>query len=95
MNLLTATEPGGTTREGPLPLPLPTDREAIEVGLFSSTPGRGPRVCRIRNTDTLEEIWVSESLLDEVKQNPKLTPLEKPAPLAYDASGNLLAESRA
>ena len=36
VNLLTATEPGGNTREGPMPLALASDREAAEVGLFSS-----------------------------------------------------------
>lgn len=90
VNLLTATEPGGTTREGPLPLALPSDREAIEVGLFSAVPGPSPRVCRIRNTNTLEEISVSEGLFAEVKQNPKLTLMEQAAPLPYDGSGNIL-----
>ena len=90
VNLLTATEPGGNTREGPLPLALPSDREAIEVGLFSAVPAGSPRVCRIKNTNTLEEIQVSEALLEDVKQNPKLTVLERPAPLPYDGGGNLL-----
>jgi hypothetical protein len=90
VNLLTATEPGGTTREGPLPLALPSDREAIEVGLFSAVPGRSPRVCRIKNTNTLEEISVSAALLDEVKQNPKLNVMEPAAALPYDGQGNLL-----
>ena len=72
INLLTASEPGGNTREGPLPLALDSDREAIEVGLFSSLAGAAPRVCRIKNTALLDEIWVSEALLEEVKANPKL-----------------------
>src|SRR5947209_7850660 len=70
INLLTASEPGGNTREGPLPLALNSDQEAIEVGLFSSLAGAAPRVCRIKNTALLDELWVSTALLDEVKANP-------------------------
>jgi hypothetical protein len=90
INLLTAAEPGGNTREGPLPLALDSDREAIEVGLFSSLAGPKPRICRIKNTALLDELWVSEALSDEVKQNPKLTLLEPSKPLAFDTKGNLL-----
>jgi Lactate racemase N-terminal domain len=39
INLLTASEPGGNTREGPLPLALDSDQEAAEVALFSSLAG--------------------------------------------------------
>src|SRR5205807_1622560 len=70
INLLTASEPGGNTREGPLPLVLGSDREAAEVALFSSLAGELPRVCRIRSTARLDELWVSEGLLSEVKENP-------------------------
>jgi len=90
INLLTASEPGGNTREGPLPLALDSDREAIEVGLFSSLAGSKPRICRIKNTALLDEIWVSEALSDEVKQNPKLTLVEPAKPLPFDTEGNLL-----
>lgn len=91
VNLLTATEPGGNTREGPVPLALPYDRDAIEVALYSSLAGDKPRVCRIQNTAALDELWVSEGLLDEVRQNPKLTMLAgSPSPLCFDHEGNLL-----
>lgn len=89
INILTATEPGGNTREGPVPLALPSDRDAIEVALYSSLASPKPRLCRIRNTDALDEFWVSEGLLDEVSQNPKLTVTGPPAPMAFDAAGNL------
>ena len=89
VNLLTATEPGGNTREGPLPLALPSDREAIEVGLYSSLAGRQPRVCRIKNTARLDELWVSEALISEIKANPKIQTLDAPSPVAFDATGNL------
>lgn len=90
INLLTASEPGGNTREGPVPLALPSDREAAEVALFSSLAGDKPKVCRIKNTARLDEIWASEALLEQVKSNPKLEVLTPPAPLPFDAAGNLL-----
>ena len=90
VNILTASEPGGNTREGPVPLALDSDREAIEIALFSSLAGSAPRLCRIRNTDALDEMWVSAALLDEVRQHPKLSLLAEAAPMKFDSAGNLL-----
>lgn len=90
VNLLTATEPGAmNTMEGPLPLALKTDREAIEVALFSALASPQPRICRIKNTACLDELWVSEALLREVELQDKLTVLDKPAPAGFDTRGNL------
>jgi hypothetical protein len=89
VNLLTASEPGGNTREGPLPLALDSDREAMEVSLFSSLAGRDPRICRIRNTAALDQIWISEALVPEVKRNPKLEVAGEPMVFMYNAAGNL------
>ncbi|HYX27326.1 MAG TPA: hypothetical protein VE863_02070 [Pyrinomonadaceae bacterium] len=90
VNLLTATEPGAmNSMEGPLPLALANDREAIEVALFSSLGGPQPRVCRIRNTAYLDEMWVSEALLPEVEENEKMSVLDKVEPVDFDARGNL------
>jgi hypothetical protein len=90
VNLLTATEPGAmNTREGLLPLALASDREAIEVALFSSLSGVEPRVCRIKSTAMLDQFWVSERLLGEVEQNSNLSLEQSPEPLAFDAEGNL------
>jgi len=91
VNLLTATEPGAmNTREGPLPLALDSDREAIEMALFSSLAAPQPRVCRIKNTAMLDELWVSEALLDEVNQNSNLRLSPDFAPMQFDQKGNLL-----
>jgi hypothetical protein len=90
VNLVTASEPGGNTREGPLPLALPSDREAIEVALHSALPANGPRVCRIRNTGDLARLWVSEALLDEIRARPTLSIVSDTAPLPFDAAGNLM-----
>lgn len=90
INLLTASEPGGNTREGPLPLALPTDQEAIEVALFSSLAGDAARVCRIKNTAMLDEMWVSPALLAEVDRNPALHLMHPLSPMPFDEHGNLL-----
>src|SRR4051812_6941830 len=89
VNLLTASEPGGNTREGPLPLVLDSDRTAMEVALFSSLAGAAPRVCRIKNTAALDELWGSDALLDEAGRNPALHILQPPSPIAFDRHGNL------
>jgi hypothetical protein len=89
VNLLTASEPGGNTREGPLPLALDSDREAIEVGLFSSLAGAAPRICRIKNTALLDEMWASEALLDEVKDNRNLEILQPLSPVEFNGAENL------
>jgi hypothetical protein len=89
VNLLTATEPGAVnSREGVLPLGLANDREAAEVGLYSSLAGQNPRVCRIKNTAALDEFWISESLLDEVNSNSQLSILESATALPFDDEGN-------
>lgn len=90
INLLTASEPGGSAQEGPLPIPLPCDRDAAEVALYSAIASDSPRVCRIKNTGALDEMEVSEALLAEVKQNPRLEMLSASAPPAYDADGNFV-----
>jgi hypothetical protein len=89
VNILTASEPGGNTREGPMPLALASDREAIEVAMFSSLAGASPRLCRIRSTAALGEFWVSEAMMDEVKRNPKLSVVGPLEPMAFDGEGNL------
>ena len=91
VNLLTATEPDAmNTKEGPLPLALESDRQAVEVALFSSLAAARPRVCRIKNTAMLDELWVSEALLEEVNQNSGLRVTPGAAPLEFDQKGNLL-----
>lgn len=90
VNLLTATEPGVlNTREGPTPLALASDKEAMEVGLFSSLAPEQPRVCRIRNTASLDQLWLSAPLLNEAERNSNLIVDGPLAPLEFDNAGNL------
>jgi len=89
INLFTSTEPGGhNTKEGMLPLALKTDREAIGAGLYSAMVPN-PRVCRINNTARLDQLWISENLLEEVgaKNLEVVEPREK---MSFDPTGNLI-----
>ena len=90
VNLFTATEPGVmNTREGQLPLALPSDRAAIEAGLFSSLASADPRVCRIRSTAQLDEFFVSKALVREIEGNEKFSMKGQPAELEFNTAGNL------
>jgi hypothetical protein len=91
VNLLTATEPDAMNpREGTLPLALPTDREAIEVALYSALAKDKPRLCRIKSTARLDEMWISEPLLAEALAVPGTTLLEPACPMQFDTAGNLI-----
>jgi len=90
VNLLTATEPDVVNpREATLPLALQSDREAIEVALYSSLAKQQPRLCRIKSTARLDEFWVSEALLGETLSVAGTTLVEPVRAMEFDASGNL------
>jgi hypothetical protein len=88
INCITACTPNGAK----VPATFDTDREAIETALdcIGLTPPERARVIRISNTLMLGEIEVSEALLPEVAKRESLTRLSDPAPLPFDAAGNLI-----
>ncbi len=62
----------GFLERGKIPLVLETDAEAIDAALthvFRANPQdrANARVVRIRNTLELEQVWVSSTLLDEIR----------------------------
>jgi hypothetical protein len=84
INLLTAAGPNAiNTREGMLPLALLSDREAMEAALYSALAEVRPGACRIRRTNAIDEFYVSEAMLDEVGQNPKLSIVEPPGEVQF------------
>ena len=89
VNALTACSPGGPK----LPTVLDSTREAVAVALsclgLHST--REARVVRVQNTLRLTEVDVSESLVAELTGREGLELLNAPAPLAFDAAGELAA----
>jgi hypothetical protein len=82
LNTLTAT----FVERAKLPIVMESDREAIETALRTLGSPAAPRVMRIKNTLELERIWVSPVLLPEI---PGGVAEGEPAPLAFDARGNL------
>ena len=88
INCITACAPNGAK----VPATYETDREAIEtaLGCIGLMPPEDARVIRIRSTLVLGELEVSEALLPEVAKRETLTRLTDPAPLTFDAAGNLI-----
>ena len=74
---------------GKIPVTMATDREAIETA-FKTFDSAHARAVRVKNTLALENMWVSEGLLPEVRQNPNLVVLDDPRPIAFAADGTLL-----
>lgn len=85
MNCLTANAPDVAK----VPIALRTDREVIEAAIKTSAATGPVRLARVHSTLRLEELYVSEALLDEVAANPGLEVIEPPAPMAFDGDGRL------
>lgn len=86
-NVLTST----VTRSGMIPLIMENDRLAIQAAVKTCNaldPGR-VRMVRIRDTLHLGEISFSEALLDEARENPRLSIPGPPEDIAFDGEGNL------
>jgi hypothetical protein len=88
INMLTASEPEArNTIEAGLPAALENDRAAIEAAVYSSLAPE-PRVCRVRNTAELDELLISESLVDDAR-NKGLEVLGPAEEWRFDSEGNL------
>ena len=92
---LAETYPNALTSNSPvsvkIPMILPDDRSAIRAAIKTSLirDKAAVRLVRIGNTASIEEMEVSGSLIDEVKNHEALEILEGPYPLLFDAEGNL------
>ena len=86
-NLMTS----GFTNGYKIPMTLPNDKQAIQACIKTSNlmDWSKIRMIRIRNTLCLSEIEVSESLIPEVKNDPRFEILSEPYALVFDAKGNL------
>jgi len=85
MNCITANAPDIAR----IPITAVSDREAIELAIKTATPAGPVRLTRVHSTLRLEEMYVSEALLGEVRAFPTLEVLDDPAPLQFDAAGRL------
>ena len=73
-----------------LPIILNNDREAIRTAIKIAAPMNpdNPRVVRIKNTLELDEIWVSEALAEEYRQQDEAEVLEA-VTFLFDGEGKL------
>jgi hypothetical protein len=88
LNALTSTTPYPVK----IPMTMPTDRMAIAAAL-AMTAGVSPpnaRLVRIQNTLKLRQMWVSEALLKEARDDERLRTLEDVSPMDFDQDGSLL-----
>jgi len=85
MNCITAKTPEGAR----VPLTVDTDRQALFVALACCVQVDTPqaRLMRIEDTKHLETLWLSETLLGDLRGDPRLEALEEPRPIAFDAAG--------
>ncbi len=77
-----------------MPMVLNTEKLAIQAAVYVAT-GNGaenPRVVRIKNSSHVDEIWISDSMLKEARENPNIEIIGKAAPFDFDAEGNLCRE---
>lgn len=74
-----------------IPMVMNNDRQAILAAVKTCTNinNQNIRMIRIKNTLTLGEIYISESMLDEARGNPDMEILENPKNMAFDKEGNL------
>jgi hypothetical protein len=85
----------GSGETGKIPPFLPSDRDAITTAVRICGPvdPAKARVVRIKNTQELERIWVSESLAKEIKSSPELSGrvklLGEPREMQFDVLGTL------
>jgi len=86
-NSLTSTVPLSVK----IPMVLKNDRQAIQAAIKTCNilHKENVRMVRIKNTVSLDEIEVSENLLDEVRENKYLEIVSEPYELIFNEKGNL------
>jgi len=84
---------GMSPEKGRIPIPLKTDREAVETALntIRAVDPEEARVVHIKNTLEIAELDVSEALLEEVEGRKDLKLAEELGPIPFDNEGNLRA----
>jgi hypothetical protein len=85
----------GSGETGKIPPTLPSDKDAVSTAIRISGPIKPEdvRLVRIKNTQELEEIWISEALVIEIEEDPvlssKIELLGEPREMQFDILGNL------
>jgi hypothetical protein len=86
MNVFTS----GVLRLAHMPIPLESDRAAIEAALARVPVAAKARMARIVNTGELVTFWASETLLPELGANANLTVDHQPLELRFDRDGRIV-----
>ena len=83
---------GISLEKGAVPVYFENDLRAIEVALntIGSLPAPLAKIVRIKNTLRLDVVAVSEAYTEVLHHKKELEILEKPLPMEFDASNNLL-----
>jgi hypothetical protein len=84
---------GISLEKAAVPMHFKNDRKAIEVGLGSMglIPPEKSKIVRIKNTNRLETVQVSEAFADELQQRSDLEILGEPQSMEFEDNDNLLA----
>lgn len=74
-----------------IPMVLNSDKEAIQIALKSTNncDKNNPRIVRIKNSLDINEIYISEALIEEAKSNPNIEIVGLPENFPFDSNGNL------
>ena len=83
---------GISLEKAAIPMHFETDRQAIAVGLGSMglIPPEKSKIVRIKNTNQLEMVQVSDVFADELQHRSDLEVLGKPRSMEFKSDGNLL-----
>jgi hypothetical protein len=87
LNCVTAVTP----EKGRLPIVCDNDREALEFAMVTSGPvtEKNVRVVWIKNTSTLDEMFVSKPFLEEIQKKDNLEIIDEKVEMSFDENGNL------
>lgn len=79
-----------------IPLFTHSDRSCIQIALRTCNyiDRKRPRIVRIRDTMNLEEIWISEAMIEEARNLDQVEIIEEAADWPFDEAGNLWQEGR-
>lgn len=78
-----------------IPIFVRNQKEALQLGVYSCNCPDQKRVKMVRVSTTAElgEIFISEALLEEARQNPKVEILSEPEEMTFDENGDLFPDS--
>jgi hypothetical protein len=87
LNCVTAVTP----EKGRLPIVCDNDREALEFAMVTSGPvtEENVRIVWIKNTSTLDEMFVSKPFLEEIQKKDNLEIIDEMVEISFDENGNL------